>query len=77
MLVTRHYALAVVFITPLTILLAEAAQRTGLSTNELITARLIDTAIGITIGAVGGWVVYNEQLKRRAIKEMSKITKSK
>lgn len=77
MLVTRHYALAVVFITPLTILLAEAAQRTGISTNELITARLIDTAIGITIGAVGGWVVYNEQLKGRAIKEMSKITKSK
>src|SRR5690554_521112 len=34
MLVTRHYALAVVFITPLTILLAEAAHKTGLSTDD-------------------------------------------
>lgn len=58
-LVVRHYGLAVVFITPLTILLAEAAtlDPNG-SYHELVQSRFLDTALGATVGLLGGLVLY-------------------
>lgn len=68
--VTRNYALAVVFITPLTILLAEAANPLAQSPTELITSRLIDVLIGSLIGALGGWFVYHEKTRHYVVKKI-------
>jgi hypothetical protein len=53
-LVVRNYGLAVVFITPLTILLAEAARLHEMAPQVMMQARLVDTAIGALVGLVGG-----------------------
>ncbi|MGX5817538.1 FUSC family protein [Chitinophaga lutea] len=70
MLVVRHYALAVIFITPLTILLAEAARGGGLDPNHLIPLRLLDIALGSAIGALGGWFLHHQQLHYAAEKHI-------
>lgn len=56
-LVTRHYGLAVVFITPLTIILAEAMSASA-DVNAFILMRMIDIVIGSSVGYVGGWVIH-------------------
>ncbi|UZR96546.1 FUSC family protein [Chondrinema litorale] len=71
-LVTRHYALAVIFITPLTILLNEAANGSLSDPDELVMARFIDTVIGSVLGAIGGWFVHHEQLRSAANKQIQK-----
>lgn len=72
MLVVRHYALAVIFITPLTFFLAEIGSGFSLDTDLLITARLLDIVIGSLIGALGGWMLHNRQLHRLAIVRVSR-----
>lgn len=72
--VTRNYTLAVLFITPLTLLLAEAANPLAQSPTELITSRLIDVLIGSLIGAIGGWFVYHEKSRHHVVK-IIRITK--
>lgn len=61
-LVVRNYGLAAVFITALTILLAEPNIALAEQTNVLIQARLVDTLLGSTIGAIGGWLLYHEKV---------------
>lgn len=61
-LVVRNYGLAAVFITMLTIFLAEPNIALTEHSNLLIKARLIDTLIGSTIGALGGWMLYHEKI---------------
>lgn len=61
--ITRNYTLAVLFITPMTILLAEAANPIAQSPNELISSRLIDVLIGSLLGIIGGWLIYHEKLR--------------
>lgn len=70
MLIVRHYALAVVFITPMTLLLAEAASPSGMPVNDLIATRFIDIVIGSTIGAIGGWFLYHQQLRYHAKRQL-------
>src|SRR3546814_1906575 len=55
-LAVRHYGLAVVFTTPLTILLADAAVLgTGESAvDALVRERFMDTALGCIVGLAGG-----------------------
>ena len=72
--VVRHYGLAVVFITPVTIFLAEAATLGQGSATEVIQARMIDTALGSVIGLIGGLCLHNlairgavERLLRRVL----------
>lgn len=62
LLIVRNYAIAVVFITILTIFLAESHGALSQSTNEVFFARLIDITIGSIIGAIGGWVLYQEKI---------------
>ncbi|WNJ18371.1 FUSC family protein [Pontibacter sp. G13] len=57
-LLSRNYGLAVIFITPLTILLNEfSPSEVDLSMSTLI-ARGLDIAIGCLVGVVGGWLLY-------------------
>ncbi|MDX1706693.1 FUSC family protein [Pseudidiomarina sp.] len=61
-IVMRNYGLAMIFITPLTVLLADAAFA-RLPPDELIMTRLVDITLGSVIGFVGGWWLYR-QLER-------------
>jgi hypothetical protein len=58
-LVVRHYGLAVVFITPLTILLAEAGQPSSVPVLRLMEARLVDTMVGAVLGLAGAACLHH------------------
>lgn len=60
-LVVHHYGLAVIFITPLTMLLAEGSASRVLHESLVIT-RLGDIALGSVIGFVGGWVMHHPKI---------------
>lgn len=75
MLVVRHYALAVIFITPLTILLAETANPTSDQINTLISLRFWDISIGSVLGAIGGWVLYREKVRHSGMRRLRMIRK--
>lgn len=66
MLVTRHYALTVLFITPMTILLAEANGSMIQNPDQLIYVRFWDISIGSVIGIVGGWFIHHEKIRYHA-----------
>lgn len=61
--VVRHYAFASVFITPLTILLAEAATLGHASPSALIQARFFDTVLGCVIGLIGGICLHSPRFR--------------
>ncbi|MEZ0485538.1 FUSC family protein [Fibrella aquatica] len=69
-LVVRNYGLAVIFITILTIFLAESGNSLTTDPTTLIFARFIDILIGSVIGAFGGWMLYNERLQYKATRQM-------
>ena len=64
-LVVRHYGLAVVFITPLSILLAEAARLGTTAPHALMQARLIDTVLGCVVGLAGGACLHSAAVRGR------------
>lgn len=72
MLVVRHYGLAVIFITPLTVFLAEAGGNALSDPNHLITTRFFDILIGSLIGAVAGYFLYHEKLKSKTERQIRK-----
>ena len=61
--IVRHYALAAVFITPLTILLAEAAVLGQGSAGALIGARFVDTLLGCLVGLAGGICLHSPRFR--------------
>ncbi|MGV8993982.1 MAG: FUSC family protein [Flavobacterium sp.] len=63
LLIARHYALAVVFITPISILLAEAGSITHVDPLQLIESRFLDILIGSAIGVVGGFFIYSQKVR--------------
>lgn len=63
MLIVRHYALAAIFITPLTILLVEAATLGQTSPAPLIAARFWDTVLGCLIGLLGGVCLHSPRFR--------------
>ncbi|UYQ95178.1 FUSC family protein [Chitinophaga horti] len=69
MLIVRHYALTVFFITPMTVFLAEAGSAMTQDPRVLVELRVLDIVIGSLIGAVGGWFLHHraiqEQTRRR------------
>ena len=79
MLITRHYALAVMFLTPMGILLAETGSSTSLNPDYLLKMRFLEILIGSAIGCIGGWFLYNERIRFSSIKNLrkSKIVLSK
>ncbi|SMD12784.1 FUSC family protein [Pedobacter nyackensis] len=72
MLVVRHYGLAVIFITPMTVFLAEIGKGMNIDPNQLISARLLDIVVGSLIGVLGGWMSHNQQLNRQAERQIRK-----
>ena len=62
-LVVRHYASAVVLITPLTIFLAEAPHLGQGYPIDVIEARFVDTAIGAFIGVLGAVLLHNQRIR--------------
>ncbi len=63
--VVRHYGFAAIFITPMTILLAEAATLGDGSATVLIQARFLDTLLGCMVGLLGGICLHS--VKFRAV----------
>ncbi|MFD1772237.1 FUSC family protein [Sphingobacterium suaedae] len=61
-LVVRNYAVAVIFLTILTIFLAESGDQLSEQTNSLFLSRFIDIALGSCIGIVGGRLLYNKRM---------------
>lgn len=57
-LVVRHYGLAVIFITPLTIFLAEATDVRHQATTVIMQARAVDIAVGSFLGLAGGAALH-------------------
>ncbi len=64
-LVVRNYGVAAMFITPLTILLADAAHLGGGEVVALLHARLLDTVVGSLIGLLGGVLLHHGALRDR------------
>lgn len=62
MIVVRNYGLAVIFITPLTIFLAENSSGNLINVNELMEARVLDTILGSLIGVLAGLFLHNQTL---------------
>ena len=62
-LVVRHYGVAAVFITPLTLLLAEAAAFGQQSTMAVLQARFVDIVLGSVIGLVGGACIHSPRFR--------------
>jgi uncharacterized membrane protein YccC len=66
-IVPRNYILAMLFISPLTILLAETNSHIA-DPHELIATRVVDVLIGSLLGAIGGWVVHHEKIRYKAVR---------
>jgi hypothetical protein len=63
MLVVRHYALAVLCITPMTLFLAEGAHLGQGTPGALLQARLLDTVVGSVVGLMGGVCLHNPRFR--------------
>lgn len=72
-LIVKNYALAIIFITPMTILLAEIGSSFTANTEIMISARFLDITIGSVIGFMGGWLIYNQRFKNEATHHLRKV----
>lgn len=70
MLIVKNYMLATIFITPLTILLAEASTGMHLDPDVLMKMRLLDTVIGSVIGWIAGWFLHHESIVNNLEKQI-------
>jgi len=61
--VIRHYGFAVIFITPLTIFLADAATLGQEPASAIIEARFVDTVIGCLAGLIGGICLHQPRFR--------------
>lgn len=73
LLVVRHYGLAMVFITPLTLLLAEAAHLGQAPAGLLLQARLLDTVLGSLTGLLGGFCLHHPGLRRGFGRQLQRL----
>lgn len=71
-LIVRQYALAIIFITPLTIFLADVGNALHIDANQLITTRFFDIIIGSIIGAVAGWLLHHQYLRNQSERQIRK-----
>lgn len=72
MFITRNYGYAVIFITSLTLLLAEFGSSLSGRPNELVVARFTDIVLGSLVGAVGGYFLYHRKIKDKMERQLRK-----
>lgn len=72
-LIVRHYASAVVLITPLTIFLAEAPHLGHSPSSAVIQGRFLDTVLGACIGLCGAWLIHNQRVRPHLTRWMRAI----
>jgi uncharacterized membrane protein YccC len=77
MTVVRHYGFAMVFITPMTILLAEAATRGQAPASPLIQARFVDTVLGCLMGLIGGICLHSPRFREVVGRQMRRLLPSR
>ena len=76
-LIVRHYALAIVFVTPLTIFLAEAS-RLGLgSPGAMLQARLFDIVLGSLVGLLGGVCLHSPRFRELVGRQLRRLAPSR
>jgi hypothetical protein len=68
----RNYAIAAIFITMLTIFLAEPNANLVREPDHLMAARFFDIFTGSLIGAIGGWMLYHERIHFFTKKQIKK-----
>lgn len=76
-LVVRNYAIAVVFITILTIFLAETGRQLSENTEQIFLARMFDILIGSIIGMIGGWMLFHEKVHYHTTAQLKKINRKR
>lgn len=76
-LVVRHYGLAVVFITPLTIFLAEANRLGQGSPQALLQARLFDIVLGSLVGLLGGVCLHSPRFRAVLGRQLRRLSPSR
>lgn len=69
--IIKNYGLAVIFITPLTVIMAEITS-SGIDAGVLLEHRLIDIVLGSCIGFVGGTIFHRSQFLSAIEKRMEK-----
>jgi hypothetical protein len=75
--IVRHYAFAAIFITPLTLLLAEAATIGHAPAGELIASRFLDTVLGSFVGLIGGIAMHNPAFRRVLGAQMRRLVSAR
>lgn len=63
--VVRNYAAAVIFVTPLTIFLAEYSAVHPSAIDDIVITRFWDTVLGCTIGVLGGSVILSPVVRAK------------
>lgn len=71
--VVRHYGFAAIFITPLTLLLAEATTLGQAPSDALIQARFFDTVLGSLVGLAGGVCLHSPRFRQVAGRALRKL----
>jgi hypothetical protein len=72
-LVSRNYAVAVVFVTILTVFFSISETNMLNSGIHQLQYRVIDISVGCIIGAIGGWLIYHYRLKRIISRTIAKM----
>ena len=71
--VVRHYGFAAIFITPMTILLAEASTLGHGSSAALIEARFYDTVLGCLVGFAGAACLHSPRFREVAGSQLRRV----
>lgn len=72
-LVSRNYAVAVVFVTVLTVFFSISETNMLDSGIHQLQYRVIDISVGCVMGAAGGWLIYHYHLKRMISRTIAKM----
>ncbi|PYF83523.1 fusaric acid resistance family protein [Marinomonas alcarazii] len=70
LLIVKNYGAAVIFITPLTVIMAEITSA-NISTEVLLEHRLVDISIGSAIGILGGTIFHRTSLLKHIESRMN------
>lgn len=76
-LIVRHYGFAVVFVTPLTLFLAEAATLGHASPSALIQSRFLDTVLGCIVGLVGAMCLHSPRFRHVLGSQLRRLAPSR